>query len=363
MRGLVDSLSKLPRAGATSWPLNRLRQHPSTLESVDLVISFPTDEEGRSRRFTVHRNYLTSVRLFLETIYGTDTILPLGLLRAQRQLPAFRRINRRSLSSEREFRRLLAISWASELQLRLAAVGGDAFLRYSNAWAPVQAYYAVYMSVQAWLVTVGMSGLLDDHTRTLRSTVSHLLRRRLLPHPWDVSCEGSPELRERVIKGLPSNADPDAHIELLANPTLADFYPRFAKMLETTRDLRLKRLRKEWLRRTNRTRMLQAEKREMAAQLHPTTLFDYLWRLRIRANYGDVSAFLMSGVDDAAHTRFHEGLVTVAGATCLLVQSLVVAQVGTHAYSSAADEFTQGGGVDLGDPAAFLRERKALLTG
>src|SRR5690349_5505145 len=100
----------------------------------------------------------------------------------------------------------------------------------------------------------------------------------------------------------------------------------------------------------------------MAGRLHGTSVFDYLWRLRIRANYGDVSAFLMSGVDDRSHVAFHQGLVALASSLCLLLQSLIVARVGPQAYADALDDFASGGGVDLGEPVTFLRTRRAVLA-
>src|SRR5258706_8789331 len=141
--------------------------HPVSIHSI--VIRFPTKEEQeRSHRFTVHRNYLSSIELFLGASYGHGDDQVRGLVDAQHGLPAYARIQRRklSLAETAEMRRLLDISWASEIQLRLANLGGDSFLRYANAWTPVQAYYAVYMSIQAYLVTNGMSGLIDDHTST-----------------------------------------------------------------------------------------------------------------------------------------------------------------------------------------------------
>lgn len=329
-----------------------------------LTIRLPTaEEDARSRRFTVHKNYLGSLTLLLELLYGRDEAFLGGLLQAQRQLPSFQRLARREVESESELRRLLRIAWASELQLRLGTYGGGAFLRYSNAWAPVQAYYAVYMSAHAWLITIGMGGLTNDHTRTLRTIVSHAIRRGLFPHPWTVTCGGCPELGERRIEGLTTHADADQHVELLATPTTADVYPRLAKMLETTRDLRLQRLRREWLRTNKRQRMPAAAKRAAGERLHHTTLFDYLWRLRIRANYGDVSAFLMSGVDDRDHETFHRGLVRMTEATCLLLESAIVQRIGRAPYSSAVNEFLAGGGTDLGDPAGFLqRRREAICT-
>ncbi len=327
-----------------------------------IAIRFPTkDEEERSRRFTVHRNYLSSIELFLVALYGHGEEQTRNLVDAQRALPAFTRIQRRT-TDPTELRRLLAISWASETQLRLANLGGDAFLRYSNAWGPVQAYYAVYMSIHAWLLTVGMGGLIDDHTTTLRTVVALLVERNLLPHPFDVTCSGCPEYDQRQIDGTPANANINDHFENLAAPTIDDFYPRFAKMLETSRDLRLERSRKEWLKRKNRGKMMKAEMLVLADRLHSTSIFDYLWRLRIRSNYGDVSSFLMSGVEDRSHGAFHTGLVTLASSLCLLIQSLIVARLGPQPYADALDEFTSGGGIDLGDPVAFVRERRAILA-
>jgi hypothetical protein len=88
----------------------------------------------------------------------------------------------------------------------------------------------------------------------------------------------------------------------------------------------------------------------------------YLWRLRIRSNYGDVSAFLMSGVDDRSHAAFHRGLVTLASGTCLLLQSLIVAYVGPGPYETALNEFTAGGGIALAGPVGFLQQRGDLLA-
>ena len=269
-----------------------------------IVVRFPSEEEqDRISPFTVHRHYLTNMEVMLDALYGAGEAQPQAMVAAQRTLPGFGRMQRRPLHGVAELRRLLCICWGSELQLRLGTVAGDAFLRYSNAWAPVQAYYAVYMSIHAWLVTIGMGGPIDDHTSTLRTVASHLVRRRLLPYPFLINCTGHPKLHERQVHGLPADTDPDLHIELLAAPNLADFHPRYAKMLDPTRNARLERGRREWLARNGRKRMPKAEQRAMASRLHPTSVFDYLWRLRIRSNYGDVSSFLLSGVEDRSHGR------------------------------------------------------------
>lgn len=327
------------------------------------LVRFPTpDEEERSHRFTVHRHYLESYQLFVETVYGAHADQARRLVEAQRALPAFGRIQRAVAARPAELQRLLAISWASEMQLRMAGIGVTDFLRYSNAWAPVQAYYAVYMSLHAWLNVSGTTGIVDDHTRSLRSAVAQVVERALLPHPFDVTCTGCPDLRERVIHGAPAGANIDDHFENLAAPTMSDFYPRLAKMLETTRANRLDRLRKEWLRQQGRMRMPAHAKRSQAERLHSTSVFDYLWRLRIRSNYGDVSSILLSGTEDAGHRRFHAGLMTITSSLCLMLQALIVAKTGPEIYARYSAEFLRGGGVELGPPARFLHHRSELLA-
>lgn len=326
-----------------------------SLARLPLVIRLPTDEEDeRIKRFRVHQNYLASIDLYLTVLYGDRGADREGrLLTAQRALPALARIKRRPILDERELRRLLAISWASEIQLRVAAENGGAFLRYSNAWTPVHAYYAVYMSVHAWFSTIGLAGMLDDHTATLRTVVAQLVQRKLVPHPWDVTCAGYPEIGEAVVDGVPAGVDCDAHFEALATASIDDFYPRLATMLKTTRNERLKRNRREWLAQNKRKAMKAAEKRALGARLAPTTMLDYLWRLRVRSNYRDVSTFLMAGLDDASHAGFHRGLVALVDATCLLIQSLIVAYVGPRPYADALDEFVAGGGVAVARPPSF----------
>ena len=80
----------------------------------------------------------------------------------------------------------------------------------------------------------------------------------------------------------------------------------------------------------------------------PESAFDYLWRLRIRSKCGDVSAFRMSGVEDRSNGAFHSGLVSLTSSLWLLLQSLIVQRIGPQPYADVLDEFTSGGGIDLG---------------
>lgn len=305
-----------------------------------IEIRFPTDEENEAAtRFTVHKNYVVALADFLRSLYGAD-YLP-RLLEAQRSLPSFRRIQGGAAISETEVQRFLPIAWSSELQLRLGAAGSPRTLRYTNAWAPVHAYHAVYMAMQAGFGSNSMGKLVDDHTSSLRAIAAHISDRRLFPAPFGAACTGCPELREAGFIGFPADFDPATPIEVLSTPTPANFWPRYAKMLSTTRAKRLERNNDEWKRSKGRKNMYAKEKRRVAENLSPTTFFDYLWRLRVRSNYRDVTSFLTWNVDDASHAAFARALETVTEATCLLLESLFVRKGGKAVYDSLSGTFVR----------------------
>lgn len=330
-----------------------------------ILIKFPSaEEEERARRFQVHKQYLAAIREFLaETYKAQAQIAPLGVLESQRDLRGFRRIQRQKARNPDLVRRYLAISWASETQLRIARATERELLRYSNVWAPVHAYYAVYMALQAWFASMNLQGLVDDHSATLRTASRHVTERTLLPLPWNVGCRGTPHLGEVSFLGLPDGADPNKDIELLSNPSPDTFWPRYCKMLETTRTRRLDRHFDEWKRQNNRKQIRAAEKRSVESRVWATTIFDFLFRLRVRANYREVASFLMSAVGEDWQSDFLQSLIRVTDLTTLLLDSLVVQQIGPDLYRSALDEFLEHDIADLPKPARFLMRRRVWLVG
>ncbi|MCH8994385.1 MAG: hypothetical protein IH959_05375 [Chloroflexi bacterium] len=330
----------------------------------DLTIEFPsTEDEERARAFTVHLNYVSSLASFLLDRYGPEPRLVQNLLAAQRCLPGFRRVQARRLLQGGAIGRFLRISWASELQLRLGAAGERTTLRYSNVWAPVHAYYAMYMSLQSWFAANKMGHLVDDHSSSLRTISNHISSRAFFPDPWRVTCDGCPQLGQVVFHGVPTDEDPRRRIEVLARPSPDTFWPRFCKMLETTRAIRLERNFREWKRRNGRKAMHRWEKQDVSEDLVPTTVFDFCWRLRIRSNYRDVTIFFSPSVSDRQHQEFRDSLIALSNCTCALIESLVVAAGARSLYEAAAEGFLRDAGAAVGDTLNFLTLRqKAILN-
>jgi hypothetical protein len=316
-------------------------------------------EAERQRRFQVHKQYLRAIGEFLTFHYGTANSRYKSPLDAQRDLPGYGRIQRRKSHAPEVVTRCLQISWASQIQLRFPRYVRNPYLTYTNAWAPVHAYYSVYMAMQAWFGAQGQASMVDDHTSSLRTISRDIVDRQLFPLPWSVACRGLPQLGDARYLGLPPDIDPTSPVEVLSNPSVADFWPRYCTLLATTRARRLERVLQEWKRRHSRKAMYSEEKRQAEDNVWATTLFDFLFRLRVRSNYRDVSSFVMSQVDDYWHDQFLRALIRVTDATTLLLYSLVIRTLGPDLYVRALEEF-------LGDeapagPARFLPDRMAQL--
>ena len=330
-----------------------------------VIISLPSaEDEEKARRFQVHKNYLGNIALFLRHTHGSnDAQLLQSLIAAQRGMKGFQKIQRRPQADVREIKRCLAISWASELQLLLNATPDKSLLRYSTVWAPVHAYYAGYFSAHAWLAAMGMNTGLDDHTSTLRTIATQLSTRKILPVPWSFTCRGTPHIGETVFGQCPQGADPAAPCELLSNPSFESFWPRLGKMLETTRKLRLERIHREWLKQNNRKIVKTPEKRQIATNLPDTTLFDYLWRLRVRSNYQDVTSFFSTVVSDEWHYDFHTGLSLLVWTTLGTLESLILQYVGPKLFAKAVDEFVRYDAFSVATLTGPLKTRRDVLLG
>ncbi len=304
----------------------------------------PTDTELElANRFTVNKNYLQSLAGFIEHEYRADDGLNRGLARGLREHRAFQRIRGDKQADVVEVERWLTLGWASEVQLHLpATMGIDAMIGFSNAWAPVHAYYAVYGVLQAWFAANGMAGLTNDHTGTLKTIGVQLRDRELLPPPWGLLAEGCPMRGEKLHLNAPTGADCEAHVEALATPPNGLdplFWARYSMWLRTSRKARLVKRESEWKADNARKQIPAKQRTKFADSLGPTSLFDCLWRLRIRSNYGSVEPFLVPTISEADHIIFSRSLRVVTHCTVALLEQCVARRIGRAEFGTIAAGF------------------------
>lgn len=326
-----------------------------------VVIEWPTvEEEDRSRRFQVNKNYLLSLSQHLQAQYGVGvTGASEGLVQSLAAERGYSRIQRTLAADIDACRTALSLSWTGLVQLELASWSKvRSSLPYTNAWAPIHAYYAVYAAARAWLVAQGQ--ITTSHAATLKAIGSEVCNRRLYPSPWNVFCVGCCDDGTHVFHNVPKGhrvADPGT---LLQNPSEATFWPRYMKMIETTRAQVLKQRYDEWKHAHSRKRMYTAEKHLLANGTPATTFFDFLWRLRVRSNYRGVEAFVMTDVPESWHQDFHDSVRLVTHLSSLMFDCWLARRIARDEYGSAIDDFMKYRGQSP-EPVKFLADRRRLL--
>lgn len=333
-----------------------------------ITVRFPTAaEEDLQRRFTVNRHYLQAMRRFLEASYGKGPDLHTQLRDAVRSRKAWERIQRASDPNLDEVRRFLMLGWTSEAQLQMpSTLGEGAPIAYFNAWAPVQAYYAIYGVMQAWFAANGISGLTDDHTAALKTMSATIRERDPFPAPWGLLSIGCPMRNERSYLNEPEGFDCAASIELLTIPTPldgpAEFWPRFGTWLRSTRKARLLRREEDWKQKNGKTRVSPQARSMLAQKLPPTSFFDCLWRMRIRANYGSVDSSITSYIPESDHRLFHWSLRECIDATAGLLELYVARKIGRDAFANIGQEFIANDGAGSVSKALRIRLEAYGLT-
>lgn len=320
----------------------------SPVRRIISIPALPTDRDQELvRRFTVTLHYLRHLEIYLTQAYGRDRELYTGIAAVLAGHRPFLKLMRRPDIDLVAIRRFLEIAWVSELQLCVpAAIGSPSVLRYTNAWAPIHAYYSAYMLLQAWFTANGMKSLADDHTATLRSISAQIRDRGLLPGPWSVLADGNPLGGSCSYIHEPCAGACAAKIEVLSvliglpsAYTESEFWARFGTWLRTTREARLRAKEDEWKRKRGRKRIDPTVRLEYARTLHPTSLFDCLWRMRIRSNYRSVEPYLVRYIDEADAQFFHRALVSVTRATLFLMESYLARVIGARHFEALAESF------------------------
>jgi hypothetical protein len=92
-----------------------------------------------------------------------------------------------------------------------------------------------------------------------------------------------------------------------------------------------------------------------AKSLAPTSFFDCLWRMRIRANYGSADQFISSYIPETEHHLFHWSLRETVDATAGMLELYVARKIGRRVFGSIANEFIENDGA--GAVSKTLRTR------
>lgn len=214
-------------------------------------------------------------------------------------------------------------------------VGEPEFTRVNAPTLPVQAYYAMFSSLRVWTAVQGSP--CDTHENTQKTFATKLSKG--IPGPWGATLVGDPHSVAKCTIFLDQSEVPMPSV----NPIKKGYDPfeYLAAALRMARRWQLERKSEKW-KQSNRKKNGQRYKHlprgkwsELCRNERPTTLLDFLYGLRRRANYLHVDEF-SSTADDRYFDSFQTGLVHVVDRGLLLAEGRIATRVGWPAFEAVA---------------------------
>jgi len=300
------------------------------------------DDEDAGAAFTTYLNYLEHLSILVHQLHGQDRP-EIGVYAATQALPDVVSTKSRRVPDldAARVQNHLRIAWLREARIHSLGELWDCQPELLPG-TPTDAYYAVYHGAQAYLAATG-SQQYRDHAAVLKALANIVFQRRVFPQPWSIACTGLPTDGCAEYKGLPAGVAADA-CHNLVRPSCDTSWSTLCLALRTTRSRQLDRAKADWKRRSKKRRISSAQSAQLADALMPTTLFDFIWRLRVRTDYRDVDAFLVGLASQKQAEDFLNSLLSLLTCTLTVFETLVISQGHAPLLQAAATKFA--GSVD-----------------
>jgi hypothetical protein len=311
-----------------------------------IIVRVPSaEDEDQANRFRTYLNYLSALNRDLRGRYSTPATAVTTICAAD----AFKKIQRSRVPTDNVYR-LLRNSWFTEVQMFIGA-GNPSLVAYTNHWTPVQMYYAVYLALRALFEAAGMT-VGTHHATTLRAIGGEIKSRpTLFPYPWKLLCVGSGASQCTYLH-LPAGLAIDRVSSLRFD---APTWNSIGMLLRTTRDRQIERATDDWKRKNRKKRIAAPTRRMLATTLPPTSLFDAMYRLRIRSNYEDADTFLTALPSQGEAIAFSKAVRRLCWFTMLVLETLIAKYIGRSAYAHCVSTFEAR---DIGRHSDLLVKRR-----
>lgn len=251
---------------------------------------------------------------------------------AQSQLQAFSRLqpgSRHDIASIRQH--LLRGNQTLKLIRQIPVNENPDFAMISALWLPVQTYYAIHGFGMALLAARnGASQLPKTHGAFMKIAADQIVR-RLLPAPFSAIIQdgykGYSHLKPELIN-IPADALRVGSGFNLKRPNQLTRDAHIAQCLNTTRraliEANLEESRRKIRKPGKKHGVLRKERHvEIALRLGPTTVFDYLYRLRLKSNYEDPTMYYEGSEDAEAVLELVRNTQTLATMLCAFLAAIL----------------------------------------
>ncbi|MFD0094669.1 hypothetical protein ACFVHA_28835, partial [Bacillus cereus] len=240
--------------------------------------------------------------------------------------------------------------------------------RLANTWCTVQAYYVCHSATQALCVAEGGERP-SQHTTAKKAFVQLWVHRQHPIGPLSFAAVSSSSSRGNQIGGYlngPGRAI-DSTVHTWANCTARTCWDLAGKALRTTREeavkerqsaarARLLKDRKSLWKRENEERLAAGKKPrsepkwsnprlppavrdKCEAEVREYTMVDYLYRLRVKANYEDAHMFTEGPDDEYVSTQVVKDLIGLAAGTLVAHEIRIARSMGPAWLLGAAEHW------------------------
>lgn len=309
--------------------------------------------------YTLDKKSIPS-KVFFNHFYAIDRHISTGIASLNfKTIDYFNNLITRNLKFDlAKVKKLLHNAWSTEFAISLSAeIDNDDFYKNSMHWNFPQAYYSVYLAMTAFHETQGVAN--DQHEKSIKIFGNSAKDDH---YPKAISFYSKGEHEDFKFCNLPdAEGFKGSFTGLSAITTIAEEQTQIAKFLNSTRvknaEAKRERLKEQ------KDKKFFSKKGEFKKNfkkgdwdliyrtIPETSVMNLLYRLRIKANYHDVDAFIHANID---FKTFHKALSSIVYHLNFVHEAYIYKCIGKTEYENIVNSFP----VHLCTDLALKRLRK-----
>jgi hypothetical protein len=187
----------------------------------------------------------------------------------------------------------------------------------------------------------------NTHEPTLNTISNWVINRKIFPYPLNCYCFGIRDLKNIQFIGFETEVTDEKvkEITALSMPLDEELELCFAKFLKTTREKQFQD-KKEKSGLKNKSgkelkRFSVKDKTEVEKKMHKTTLFDCLYRLRIKSNYEEAETYILSEMSEEDANGLYESLKSILNISLFSFEYIIINYIGKEEFMKIYEEFSK----------------------
>jgi hypothetical protein len=254
------------------------------------------------------------------------------------KVPFFRNMQVNDEADTERIKRLLCNAWSTEYAMRSTAqLGNEEYLRYALHWTFPQAYYSVFLAMQAWMQVLGIRSRTYS---TLHKEFGNLVAAGAYPEAMGFYAGGHYE-NFYIYRLKPAQLKRDG---LLPPAQGAEAEAELAQFLTTTRRIQAWGIRNA-MQANPATALLSRQGKalrkfsrrdweKVTPCLGNTTIMDMMGRLRLSSGHKEINRFVMAEIE---FTLFHQSLTEIVSYLNFVHESYIAKAMGIGRYQAMLD--------------------------